>query len=62
MTGGRFGYLKNPGGHAKIKGIFGRKKLVRVFLKRFFHSLLNKTDKINYFHNSIDNKHAINLQ
>ena len=36
LTGGKFGYKKNPGGHAKIKGIFGRKKLVRIFLKKEF--------------------------
>jgi len=39
----KIGYKKNPGGHAKIKGIFGRKKLVRIFLRKEF--VLSKKDE-----------------
>jgi hypothetical protein len=33
VTGGKFGYSKNPGGRVKIIGIFGRRKSMRTFFK-----------------------------
>jgi len=58
MTGGKW-INKNPRGHAKINGIFGRKKLGRVFFEMFFR-LGYIIDKINYFHNCIDSKGTTN--
>jgi hypothetical protein len=34
MTGGKKRIKRNPRGHAKIKGIFGSRKLVVIFLKK----------------------------
>jgi hypothetical protein len=47
LTGGKFGIEKNPGGHAKINGIFGRIKFQQIFLVDYYFITVHIQEFVN---------------